>query len=62
MYSGMKWERVMREQWWRQIDGADSGVNHLHRAADVPLVAADSAINQGLSAVPTAYYIKMTNK
>ena len=51
MYSGMKWECVMREraQWRRQIDEADSVVFILRGGAGVPLVAVDSAINQGLS-------------
>lgn len=52
-----------REQWWRQIDRADSVVFILHRAADVPLVAVDSAINQGLSKLYLQLITsKMTNK
>ena len=52
-----------REQWWRQIDGADSVVFILRRAADVPLVAGDRAINQGLSKLYLQLITsKMTNK
>lgn len=52
-----------REQWWRQIDEADSVVFILHGGADVPLVAGDSAINQGLSKLYLQLITsKMTNK
>lgn len=52
-----------REQRWRQTDGADSVVFILRRAADVPLVAGDSAINQGLSKLYLQLITsKMTNK
>lgn len=54
------WER---EQWRRQIDEADSVVFILRGAADVPLVAVDSAINQGLSKLYLQLITsKMTNK
>lgn len=57
---GMCYER---EQWRRQIDGADSVVFILRGGADVPLVAGDSAINQGLSKLYLQLITsKMTNK
>lgn len=63
MYSGMKWECVTREPWRRQIDQADSVVFIVRGAADVPLVAVDSAINQGLSKLYLQLITsKMTNK
>lgn len=65
MYSGMKWECVMRErvQWHRRIDRADSVVFILRGTADVLLVAVDSAINQALSMLYLQLITsKMTNK
>lgn len=57
---GMCYER---ERWWRQIDEADSAVFILHGGAGVPLVAVDSAINQGLSKLYLQLITsKMTNK
>lgn len=65
MYSGMKWECVMRERapWQRRIDRADSVVFILRGTADVLLVAVDSAINQALSMLYLQLITsKMTNK
>lgn len=65
MYSGMKWECVMRERalWQRRIDRADSVVFIPHSRADALLVAANSAINQALSMLYLQLITsKMTNK
>lgn len=57
---GMCYEREPRR---RQIDEADSVVFVLPGAAGVPLLAVDSAINQGLSKLYLQLITsKMTNK
>lgn len=64
MYSGMKWERVMRESSGGDKDRRELTVWYSScTVPDVPLVAADGAINQGLSKLyHTASSSKMTNK